>query len=73
MSLLVIEAWPAGQVPFRDRGDGLRARRGLSDVIGVGVLDVPFTFPAASAKTLAWALPLHVPLPPALLEVALVR
>ncbi len=38
--------------------------------IGVGILDVPFTPPAASAKTAAGVSPLRVHLPPALLAVA---
>jgi hypothetical protein len=42
----------------------------MSGAIGVGVLDVPFTLPAASAKTSAGVSPLHVLLPPALLAVA---
>jgi len=39
-------------------------------MLGVGVLAVPFTLPAASAKVSAGVSPLHVLLPPALLAVA---
>jgi hypothetical protein len=39
-------------------------------LVGVSVLNVPFTTPAASAKTAAGVSPLHVLLRPALLAVA---